>query len=134
MSAPAGLFPECVDALRRLKETRETNTVILHYRRAPGVLEAKAEANLTHDELIAALPADAAPLVVHELCFAGPDGARRREQLLILWMPRANGWGQEATYTAGFAALKAFLADVRVHLTPRRTDELEYRRLVALAD
>ncbi|WP_412079478.1 hypothetical protein ACLF6K_38635 (plasmid) [Streptomyces xanthophaeus] len=42
---------------------------------------------------------------------------------------------QEETYTAGCSALKEYFADVHVHvhLTARRADQLEYRRLVALA-
>lgn len=132
MSSPAGLSEGCLDALQHVKGTREINTVILRYGDAPGVLVPEVEANLTHDELVAALPADGARLLVHELSFATPEGARRNERLLILWMP-ADASGQEAAYTAGYAALKEFLTDVHVHLTARRTDQLEYRRLVALA-
>ncbi|MEV0416470.1 cofilin family protein [Streptomyces sp. NPDC050448] len=132
MSSTAILPEGCLDALHHVKETREINTVILQYGRAPAVLEVAAEANLTHDELIHALPADEPRLVVHELCFAAPDGARRNEQLLILWVP-PGAISQEATYTDGYTALKELLTDVHVHLTARRTAQLEYRRLVALA-
>ncbi|MFD9726158.1 hypothetical protein [Streptomyces sp. NPDC059072] len=90
------------------------------------------EGNLTHDELIGALPADHARLVVHELAFATAEGTRRHEHLLVLWMPAVAG-PQEEAYMAGCTALKEYLPDVRVHLTARRTDRLEYRRLVALA-
>ncbi|MFD9415727.1 hypothetical protein ACFWC9_13610 [Streptomyces goshikiensis] len=44
----------------------------------------------------------------------------------------ADGGGQEENYTAGYTALKEFLAEAHVHLTARRTDHLEYWRLAAL--
>ncbi|WP_328764837.1 MULTISPECIES: cofilin family protein [unclassified Streptomyces] len=132
MSSPVSFSEECRDALQHVKETREINTVVLRYEDAPGVLEVDVEANLTQDELVAALPADEPRLVVHELSFATPEGARRNEQLLILWMP-PDADEQEAAYSSGYTALKEFLTDVRVHLTARRSDQLEYRRLVALA-
>lgn len=44
-----------------------------------------------------------------------------------------DGGGQEENYTAGYTALKGFLAQVHVHLMARRRDRLEYWRLAALA-
>ncbi|UQX04485.1 cofilin family protein [Streptomyces sp. RerS4] len=132
MNTPTGLSESGLGALHRLKEMREINTVIFRFPSPSGVLVLEVEANLTHDELIQALPADEPRLVVHELAFANPDGARRNERLLILWVPPAAG-DQEETYTVGYTILKDFLTDVRVHVTARRADHLEYRRLVALA-
>ncbi|MET9604107.1 cofilin family protein [Streptomyces sp. NPDC006512] len=133
MSSPIGLSQESVHALRHLKDRREVNTVILRSTEVqPRALVPAAEANLTHDELIAALPADEARLVVHELSFATREGTRRNEPLLILWVPSDAG-AEEGSYTAAYAALKEFLADVHVHLTARRREHLEYGRLVALA-
>ncbi|MFC9816990.1 hypothetical protein ACFVJM_33575 [Streptomyces virginiae] len=102
------------------------------YTDAPGVLVPEVEGNLTQEELVQVLPADEPRLVAHELCFASPEGTRRHEQLLIFWMPPAAG-EQEEAYSAGFTELKERLPDVHVHLTARRTDQLAYRRLVALA-
>ncbi|MFE2326670.1 hypothetical protein ACFXD5_22535 [Streptomyces sp. NPDC059385] len=132
MNSPIGLSEGCRDALHHLRETREINTVILRFADTPGVLVVEVEGNLTHDELVAALPADQARLVVHELSFATPEGARKREQLLVLWMP-ADAEAQEEAYTAGYNALKEYLPDVHVHLTARQTGQLEHPRLVALA-
>ncbi|MFD9419742.1 hypothetical protein ACFWC9_34270 [Streptomyces goshikiensis] len=130
MSSPTGLSEEGVDALQRLKERREVNTVIL--RRAESVgLVLDLEGNLTRDELLQALPPDKARLGVHELAFASRAGTRRHAHLLTLWVPE-SARGQEETYTAGYTGLKEFLTDVHVHLTATRTDQLEYRRLVAL--
>ncbi|MFD7262219.1 hypothetical protein [Streptomyces sp. NPDC059874] len=132
MSSPIGLSEGSRDALHHLRETREINTVILRFADTPGVLVVEVEGNLTHDELVSALPADQARLVVHELSFATPEGARRHEQLLILWKPE-DAEAQEEAYTDGYTALKEYLPDAHVHLTARRTQQLEYRRLVALA-
>lgn len=139
VSSPIGLSEGCREALHHLKETREINTVILRFSpssaaRAPDVpdLEVELEGNLTHEELVQALPTGEARLLVHELSFAARDGARRHEQLLILWMP-ADAAAQEGLYTDGYTALKEYLVDVPVHLTARRADQLAYRRLVALA-
>lgn len=138
MTSPIGLSEGCLQALQHLRETREINTVILRLDESPDVLmlEVEVEGNLTHDELVSALPADEARLVVHELSFATSDGARRHEQLLVLWMPRNAGEREEAYtdgYTDGYTALKEYLLDVRVHLTARQADQMAYERLVALA-
>ncbi|MGW7329786.1 cofilin family protein [Streptomyces sp. NPDC054840] len=131
MSGPIALTEDCHEALHHLRQTREINTVILRFR-AGGVLAPELESNLTHDELVSALPADQARLILHELSFATPEGARRHEVLLVLWMP-PDTEAQEEVYTAGYALLKRCLPDVHVHLTARRPDQLQYRRLVALA-
>ncbi|MFF4104428.1 hypothetical protein [Streptomyces sp. NPDC001903] len=132
MTGPTAFSESSLDALHRLRERREINTVSLRHADVPGVLVPDVEGNLTHEELVGALPADDPRLIVHELAFASPEGTRRNVQLLIFWMPPDAG-EQEETYTAAYAALKELLADVHVHVTARQADHLEYRRLVALA-
>ncbi|MGR4880329.1 hypothetical protein ACIPUC_12940 [Streptomyces sp. LARHCF249] len=132
LSSPISLSQASLDALHHLREKREVNTVTLCYADVAGVLVPEVEGNLTHDELVQTLPPDEPRLVVHELSFASPEGMRRNAQLLIFWMPPDAG-AQEEAYTAGYTVLKEHLPDVHVHLTARRTDQLEYRRLVALA-
>lgn len=131
MSSPIALSDSSLAALHHLREKRELNTVILRYADGPGVLVPEVEGNLTHDELVQAMPADEPRLVIHDLSFASPEGMRKSAQLLIFWMPPDAG-GEE-TYAAAYAVLKEFLPDVHVHLTARRADQLAYRRLVALA-
>ncbi|MER5726814.1 hypothetical protein ABT084_00420 [Streptomyces sp. NPDC002138] len=132
MSSPTGLSPEGLDALQRLKDRRDVNTVIFQCAQAPGALALELEGNLTHEELVRALPPDAARLVVHELVFATREGARRHEVLLILWVP-AGADGQENSCTEGYTALKESFPNIHVHLTARQAGHLEYARLVALA-
>ncbi len=130
MSSTIALSEEAVDALQRLRERREVNTVVLR-RTESGLLGLESEGNLTHDELVESLPPDGARLVVHELSFATPEGKRKQERLLIFWMPSPAG-EQEESYAPAFTALREFLTNVHVHLTARRKLQLEYRRLVAL--
>lgn len=132
MSSPTGLSEGSVAAVQHLRELREINTVVLRHTDPPDALVPELEANLTHDELVQGLPSDEPRLVLHELSFASPEGTRRNELLLIFWVPPAAG-DQEETYAAGYSTLKEYLADVHVHLTARRADQLAYRRLVALA-
>lgn len=56
--------------------TREINTVVLRRADLADVLEVEVEANLTHEELLQALPAEEPRLVIHELSFASREGAR----------------------------------------------------------
>ncbi|MFD3328448.1 hypothetical protein [Streptomyces sp. NPDC058701] len=133
MSDPIGLPPAGVDALQRLRDRRDVNTVILRCAQKPPVMAVELEGNLTHEELLASLPPDAARLVVHELAFASRAGSRRHETLLILWVPGETLERDEAC-AAGYTALKETLTDVRVHLTAGRRDQLDHRRLVALTD
>ncbi|MFJ8210438.1 hypothetical protein [Streptomyces sp. NPDC096033] len=131
MSSPSGLPQPCRTVLDRLRVKRDINTVTLRYTDA-GVLVPEVEANLTHDELLAALPAAEARLAVHELHFAEHDGSRRSERILILWLP-PDAAGQEAAYTTAYTTLKTHLPDIHVHLTARNIGQLDYQRLVALA-
>ncbi|MGW6821406.1 cofilin family protein [Streptomyces sp. NPDC055005] len=132
MSDSIGLSAEGNDALQHLKGRRAVNTVIFRCAQAPGALALELEGNLTHEELVRALPPDAARLVFHELAFATREGARRHETLLILWLPPAAE-GQEGSCTVGYVALEESLPSVRVHLTARLVGHLDYARLVALA-
>ncbi|MFD6874627.1 MULTISPECIES: hypothetical protein [unclassified Streptomyces] len=125
------LSADGLQALRRLETTREVTTVILRLTR-PGGLVLEKEGNLTHDELLRALPPDEMRLVVHELAFATREGARRHQRMVILWAPPAAA-AQEQSYNETFAELKRFLTGAPVHLRAGRTDQLKYSELVALA-
>ncbi|MGW7313519.1 hypothetical protein [Streptomyces sp. NPDC054865] len=71
MSKPISLAPEGIDALQPLTCRRDVNTVIFRCAQAPRAsLILEREGNLTHDELVRALPIDTARLAVHELAFA----------------------------------------------------------------
>ncbi|MET9634962.1 hypothetical protein ABZY83_00805 [Streptomyces virginiae] len=131
MNSRVSLSQGAIEAFRHMKETREINTVVLRRADLAGALVVEVEANLTHEELLQALPVAEPRLLVHELSFASREGARRHEQLLILWQPTAADGGQRDSYAAAYALLTGRLADARVHLTAERPEQLEYRKLVA---
>ncbi|MFB6615170.1 hypothetical protein ACIGFK_16875 [Streptomyces sp. NPDC085524] len=130
MNSPDRVSEGCLEAAHHMKEKREINTAV--FRLTAGVLVPEAEANWTHEEVIQHLPRTEPRLLLHELSFAAPDGARRHEQLLIFWAPPGTS-AQEDVYTAAYSTLKDLLPEVRVHLTARSSEHLAHRRLVALA-
>ncbi|MFI6417265.1 hypothetical protein ACIBG6_07610 [Streptomyces sp. NPDC050842] len=131
MSIPVRVAESCLEACRHVKELRDVNTAVLEL--DSGALVPETEANWTQDELLQNLPTDQARLIVHELSFATPNGARRHERLLIGWLP-PDASAQELVYTAGYEALKEALPDVSVHVIARNEGQLAYPRLVALAN
>ncbi|MFF4324453.1 hypothetical protein [Streptomyces sp. NPDC001568] len=131
VNTPIELPPAGVEALTHLRGRREVNTVIFRCPERSSPLTLVLKGNLTHDELLQTLSADATRLIVHELAFATREGARRHETLLILWAPSEVAEQHEGC-VAGYMALKEFLSDVRVHLIARRKDQLDYQRMVDL--
>ncbi|MGW2305974.1 cofilin family protein [Streptomyces sp. NPDC001809] len=117
-------------AFRHVKEQRNVNTAVLAL--AGDVLVVETEANWTPEELVARVPADQSRLILHEVPYATPTGARRHAHLLIWWMP-APARDQEAAYRAAFDALKNQHAEAPIHLIARIREHLAYPRLVALA-
>lgn len=130
MSNPSGLSPEAVEAFYRLKGQRDVNTLILHCVPESQTLSFHLEGNLTHDELLQALPPGEACLVVHELSFASREGSRRHETLLILWAP--SGADEQDSWTAAYTALKESLTGTCIPVIASQKNQLDYRRLVAL--
>lgn len=88
MSRRTAVDDRCISALWELKGKREVNTVICRLSDALDTCVVERQGNLTHDELLSALPAHEPRLVVHDLAFATADGARRNRILLISWLPR----------------------------------------------
>ncbi|MFJ9643604.1 cofilin family protein [Streptomyces sp. NPDC004244] len=132
MSSPVGFSEGSLDAFQHMQDRREINTVILRYAAASDVLVAEVEGNLTHEELLGALPANEPRLVVYELSFASPDGARKNEKMLIFWDP-PGALGRKQPYADGYAALLQLLDTAHVHLKATQTAQLEHARLVTLA-
>ncbi|MBT2482370.1 cofilin family protein [Streptomyces sp. ISL-94] len=129
MSTSITVSDDCLHALHRLRERRDVNTVILRHDDAEDGLVLELEGNLTHDEVLQALPADEPRLVAHELTFATSAGMRRSERLLILWCPAAAG-EQEQPYSAGRAVLEELLEGTHLRLRASQREELAYSRLV----
>ncbi|MCX4539374.1 hypothetical protein [Streptomyces sp. NBC_01565] len=129
MSSRITVSDDSLNAWHRLRERRDVNTVILRLDEASQTLVPELEGNLTHDELLQALPAAEPRLIAYELSFATSEGTRRNERLLIFWCP-ADAGKLEEPYAAAHAALEELLEGAYVRLRASEPAEMEYGRLV----
>ncbi|MGW4031636.1 cofilin family protein [Streptomyces sp. NPDC004838] len=118
--------PRCLTAFQELKSKRTVNTVIYRVDVARQAVVCAFEGNLTHTELLAALPADEPRTVAYHICFALPDGTRRTAAFLISWSPAAETAADEA----GHQALIDLFDGVDVHVRAASTADLTYAALV----
>ncbi|MGW3819832.1 cofilin family protein [Streptomyces sp. NPDC005046] len=133
MSSHMSVDDRCVSAFWELKGKREVNTVIYRLTDALDTCVVERQGNLTHDELLSALPAHEPRLVVHDLAFATADGARRNRILLISWLPREITPRHEAATGHAHAALLESLDGSPLPVRATDLAELEYGRLVSQA-
>lgn len=122
----------CIDAFNKLKISRHVTTVLYRLNDGLNTLALDFEGNLTHDELLKALPSDPR-FVAHELCFADQDGSRREAIVLIHWSPQGTSPEQEAAYSACYSALKNHLDGVDISVEAASRSDLAYDRLVLIA-
>lgn len=123
----------CVSAFQDLKAKREINTVIYRFTDAMDALVVAFQGNVTHDELLAAVPVSDPVFVVYDLPFADPDGTRRNTVVMISWCPARADAAQRAASAAGYSALKDALDGVEVFVEATEHSELEYQELVSRA-
>ncbi|WP_328445984.1 hypothetical protein OG780_07665 [Streptomyces sp. NBC_00386] len=133
MSRRIAVDDRCISALWELKGKREVNTVICRLSDALDTCVVERQGNLTHDELLSALPAHEPRLVVHDLAFATADGARRNRILLISWLPRGITPQHEAANGDAHAALLERLDGSPLPVRATDLADLDYRRLVSQA-
>ncbi|WP_405914622.1 hypothetical protein [Streptomyces sp. NBC_00728] len=123
----------CVRALWEVKGKRDVNTVICRLSDALDTCVVERRGNLTHEELLSALPAHEPRLVVHDLAFATADGARGNRILLISWLPRGVTPQREAANGHAHAALLERLDGSPLSVRATELADLDYRRLVSQA-
>ncbi|MET9896545.1 hypothetical protein ABZZ47_41525 [Streptomyces sp. NPDC006465] len=133
MSIRMSVDDRCVSAFWELKGKREVNTVIYRLTDALDTCVVERQGNLTHDELLSALPAHEPRLVVHDLAFAMADGARQNRILLISWLPRGITPRHETANGRAHAALLESLGGSPLSVRATDLAELDYRRLVSQA-
>jgi cofilin len=119
----------CIDAFNELKTSRHITTVLYRLNDNLDTLIVDFEGNLTHDELLKALPSDPR-LVAYELHFADRDGSRRAAIVLISWSPQGISPEQGAAHAAVFVALRNQLAGVDLSIEAMTRSDLEYDQLV----
>ncbi|MFD3328543.1 hypothetical protein [Streptomyces sp. NPDC058701] len=123
----------CIRAFRELKGKPDVNTVIFRLDASADSLLVEDQSNLTHDELLLALPADQPRLVLYDLPFASADGTRQNKIVSICWLPAATGPRDRSAYGQAQAALADALDGDQVAIVAATLSDLDYPRLVAQA-
>ncbi|MET7543612.1 cofilin family protein [Streptomyces sp. NPDC055059] len=129
MTSAISVEDRCIDAFNELKTSRHITTVLYRLNDNLDTLIVDFEGNLTHDELLKALPSDPR-LVAYELHFADRDGSRRAAIVLISWSPPGISPEQGAAHAAVFVALRNQLAGVDLSIEAMTRSDLEYDQLV----
>ncbi|MFF2512040.1 actin-binding ADF family protein [Streptomyces sp. NPDC058086] len=134
----SGGFPvddSCISAFQELKSRRDINTVIYRLSDNLETVIPDSKGNLTHDELLKALPAVESRYVVHDLLFATADGTRQEKIVLISWCPAGTGAGAEEriAHSSGYSTLRNLLDGVQVFVQATDLSDLEYKALVSRA-
>ncbi|MFD6971579.1 cofilin family protein [Streptomyces sp. NPDC059949] len=133
MSIDIAVDDSCISAFQELKSKRDINTVIYQLNDTMDRIVLGIQGNLTHDELLAAMPVSDPRFVVYDLPFAASDGARRNSLAMISWCPGGVDATQQAACAAGCTALKDALDGVEVFVEATDLSDLEYQRLVSRA-
>ncbi|MFE2537817.1 hypothetical protein [Streptomyces sp. NPDC059371] len=132
MSRDISVDDSCISAFWELKSKRDINTVIYRLNDLLDSCAVERQGNLTHDELLLALPANEPRIVIYDLPFATEDGRRQNRILLISWQPQGAPPQQTAAYGYAQAALQDALDGSQ--LLPVRSfkaADLAYHRLVS---
>ncbi|MFE2537266.1 hypothetical protein [Streptomyces sp. NPDC059371] len=134
MSTDIAVDDSCISAFRELKSKRDINTVIYRLNDLLDSCVVEHNGNLTHDELLLALPANEPRLAIYDLPFATEEGTRQNKILLISWLPRRATPQYKAAYGHAHAALRDTLDGSQL-LPVRSTKaaDLAYHRLASHA-
>ncbi|WP_405812937.1 MULTISPECIES: cofilin family protein [unclassified Streptomyces] len=133
MSIGIAVDDSCISAFQELKSKRDINAVIYQLNDKLDRIVLGLQGNLTHDELLEAMPVSEPRFVVYDLSFAASDGARRNSVAMISWCPESVDTTQQAACAAGYGALKDALDGVEIFVEATGLSDLEYHRLVSRA-
>ncbi|MFD9369211.1 actin-binding ADF family protein [Streptomyces sp. NPDC060020] len=123
----------CLSALQELKSKREINTLVYRLNEALETVVVESQANLTHDEMLASLPADEPRFVVYDLHFASADGTRRSDLVMIFWIPDAAMPAHKLAYSAADRVLQDLLDGIQVTVRATDLSRLAYNELASQA-
>jgi cofilin len=121
----------CIEAFHELKRKRNVNTVIYRLSDNLETVIPDFKGNLTHDELLQALPAAETRFVVYDLVFATADGARKDKIVLISWCPEAAEIEQRIAHSTSCNTLRNLLDGVQVYVQTTDPSDLGYAELVS---
>ncbi|WP_152887862.1 hypothetical protein [Streptomyces adustus] len=134
MSINIAVDDSCISAFWKLKSKRDINTVICRLNDLLDRCVVEHEGNLTHDELMLALPADEPRLVIYDLPFAAGDGTRQNKILLISWLPQGAAPRHKAAYGHAHTALRDTLDGSQLlPVQSTSAPDLDYHRLASHA-
>lgn len=123
----------CLGALQELKGRREINTVVYRLNEPLDTVVVESQANFTHEEMLESLPADEPRFVVYDLHFAAPDGSRRNDLVLILWMPDGAPPAHKLAYSSAYRLLQGLLDGIQVTVLATNVSDLAYNELASQA-
>ncbi|MFV5998125.1 actin-binding ADF family protein [Streptomyces sp. NPDC056231] len=131
MSSGIPVEDSCIEAFHELKRKRNVNTVIYRLSDNLETVIPDFKGNLTHDELLQALPAAETRFVVYDLVFATANGARKDKIVLISWCPEAAEIEQKIAHSTSRNTLRNLLDGVQVYVQTTDPSDLGYEELVS---
>ncbi|MER5526453.1 actin depolymerization factor/cofilin-like domain-containing protein [Streptomyces sp. NPDC002677] len=133
MSGDIPVDDSCISIFQELRSRRDINTVIYRLSDKLETVIPDFKGNLTHDELLKALPADEPRYVVHHLLFATADGTRQEKVVLISWCPAGTKAEETIAHSSGYGTLRSLLDRVQVYVRATNLSDVEYEALVSRA-
>ncbi|MFC8237119.1 actin-binding ADF family protein [Streptomyces sp. NPDC057284] len=121
----------CIKAFHELKSKRNVNTVIYRLSDNLDAVIPDFKGNLTHDELLKALPATETRFVVYDLVFATADGTRENKIVLISWCPASAKVEQRVAHSTTRNTVRNLLDGVQVYVQATDLSDVEYDELVS---
>jgi cofilin len=121
----------CISAFQELKSRRDINTVIYRLSDSLETVIPDFEGNLTHDELLKALPAGVSRYVVYDLLFATAAGTRQEKVVLISWCPARTEAEERIAHSCGYSTLRNLLDGVQVYVKATDLSDVGYEALVS---
>ncbi|WP_329530677.1 actin depolymerization factor/cofilin-like domain-containing protein [Streptomyces sp. NBC_01450] len=131
MSGGIPVDDSCISAFQELKSRRDINTVIYRLSDSLETVIPDFEGNLTHDELLKALPAGVSRYVVYDLLFATADGTRQEKVVLISWCPARTEAEERIAHSSGYSTLRNLLDGVQVYVKAADLSDVGYEALVS---
>ncbi|MEU9084053.1 actin depolymerization factor/cofilin-like domain-containing protein [Streptomyces sp. NPDC048357] len=123
----------CLSALQELKSKREINTVVYRLNESLATVVVESQGNLTHEEMLAALPADEPRFVVYDLHFAASDGARRSDLVMIFWIPDGALPAHKLAYSSADRVVQDLFDGIQVTVRATNLSHLAYNELASQA-
>ncbi|MFE4823896.1 actin-binding ADF family protein [Streptomyces sp. NPDC056704] len=133
MSGGISVDDSCISAFQELKSRRDINTVIYRLSDNLETVIPEAKGNLTHDEVLKALPADEPRYIVNDLLFATADGTRQEKIVLISWCPAGTSAEERTAHSFGYSTLQNLLDGIQVYVQATDLSDVTYEALVSRA-